>query len=84
MYFRIKTDAIVHARNVYSALDWLGSIGGVEDLLVMIAAYFFGGYLQFNAVLSTLNSLRVVDPDQKKDEDGNIVYLGEISSLEQD
>ena len=84
MYFRIKTDAIVHARNVYSALDWLGSIGGVEDLLIIISAFFFGGYLQFNAVLSTLDTLNVVDPDQKKDEDGNVVFLGETSCLEQD
>ena len=38
MYFRIKTDAIVHARFVYSVLDWLGSIGGVEGLLIMISA----------------------------------------------
>ena len=34
MYFRIKSDAITHERTVFSIMDWLGAIGGIEDFLM--------------------------------------------------
>lgn len=34
MYFRIKTDAIDHSRVVFSLMEWLGAIGGIEDILM--------------------------------------------------
>lgn len=59
MYFRLKTDSITHARNVFSMMDWLGSIGGIRDILLEAIVIFFGGYIQFNATLQTFGRLCV-------------------------
>ena len=40
-------------------MDWLGSIGGIEEILNKLLVFLFGGFLQFNAVLSTFNALRI-------------------------
>ena len=51
MYFRIKSDAIQHSREVFTIMDWLGSIGGIRDILVEFLGFLFGNYIQFNAVI---------------------------------
>ena len=40
-------------------MDWLGSIGGVEEMLTAVIIFCFGGYAQFNATISTFDSLVV-------------------------
>ena len=35
-------------------MGWLGAVGGVELLLLNIFSFFFGGYAQFNCVISSL------------------------------
>lgn len=45
MYFRIKTDTILHERQVYSLMDWLGDLVGIDGLLYQLLFAFFGGYL---------------------------------------
>ena len=57
MYFRIKVDAVNHARNVYSTMDWLGDVGGIKDFLMEILVLVFGGYIQFNGMVQTYESL---------------------------
>ena len=57
MYFRIKTDTIVHSRNVVTIMDWLGSVGGVEDILMDMMIFAFGGYCQYNSVIETFRHL---------------------------
>ena len=42
-------------------MDWLGDLGGIEGILADTFVLFFGGYLQFNAILSSLNSLNIED-----------------------
>ena len=49
MYIRVKVDSIGHTRKVYAMMDWLGSIGGVRDVLMDLFIFFFGGYCSFNA-----------------------------------
>ena len=44
MYIRIKTDSISHERQVFSLMDWLGSIGGIEQILIDLLVFLFGGY----------------------------------------
>ena len=44
MYFRLKTDSMHHKRHVYSLFEWLGSVGGVERILVDSLLLTFGGY----------------------------------------
>ena len=45
IYFRINGDSILHARNVYTVMDWLGDLGGIGEILHSTAALFLGGYL---------------------------------------
>ena len=59
MYFRLKTDSINHTRKVFTLMDWLGSIGGIRDILLEAIVIFFGGYIQFNAMLQTFGRLCV-------------------------
>ena len=57
MYFRIKSDTIVHSRAVFAIMEWLGSVGGVEDILMDILIFFFGGYCQYNSIIETFGHL---------------------------
>ena len=66
MYFRIKADQITHSRKVFNFTDWLGTIGGVSELLLAAIAMFYGGYAEFNKFIQNLNTLVV---NQKTDED---------------
>ena len=38
-------------------MDWLGSIGGIEQILIDLLIFLFGGYAQFNAVICTYKLL---------------------------
>ena len=73
MYFRVKTDTVEHNRQVFSLMDWLGSIGGIEEILNKVCIFFFGGFLQFNAVISTLNALSVHEHDHTKSNDPHAI-----------
>ena len=48
MYFRIDVDRIIHKRNVFTFMNWLGAIGGVEKVLLKIILFFYGGYSVFS------------------------------------
>lgn len=67
MYFRVKTDTINHRRKVFSVMDWLGSIGGIEQFLIDLLLFAVGGYCHFNSVIETVNFLNINHPDSKKD-----------------
>lgn len=56
MYFRVQVDKIVHERQVFGFMDWLGSIGGIESMLIEFLIFFFGAFTQFNAVIATFNT----------------------------
>ena len=53
MYFRIKTDSVNHVRQVFSVMDWLGAIGGIEGMLYDFLTFFLGGFIQYNAVIQS-------------------------------
>ena len=38
-------------------MDCLGSIGGIEDILMDILVLFFGGYCQYNSIIETFGHL---------------------------
>ena len=59
MWFRVKTDNITHTREVFSFMNWLGSIGGITGLLTTFAVFLFGGYTQFNAFVNNVETLNV-------------------------
>ena len=45
MYFRIKSDAISHSRAVFSVMDWLGAVSGIEEFLMDLCIFALGGYV---------------------------------------
>ena len=61
MYIRVKVDSIGHSRKVYAMMDWLGSIGGIRDILMEMLSAFFGGYCAFNATLQTFGKMSVLE-----------------------
>ena len=44
MYFRLSVDKVEHTRIVYKFMDWLGALGGVGDIMMMMITFLIGGY----------------------------------------
>lgn len=61
MYFRVNSDKIVHNREVFTMMNWLGSIGGIQQVLMDLFIFFFGGYAQFNAIVQTFGKFSVLE-----------------------
>ena len=38
-------------------MDYLGAIGGIEDILMDLVAFLFGGYIQFSATIKAYEVL---------------------------
>lgn len=51
LWFRLDTDKIIHTRNVFGISDLLGTIGGVELVLLQIAGMIFKDYFKFNFII---------------------------------
>ena len=75
IYFRLEVDQINHERVVFAFMDWLGALGGVPDILMMLAGIFVGGYTVFNSTFFTIAGLYRVrsestlyKPSRKNDE----------------
>ena len=59
MYFRVKTDTILHRRKVFSMMNWFGAVAGIEQFLLELMLLFFGGYASFNSMIETVNYMCV-------------------------
>lgn len=57
MYFRLDVDQVSHGRVVYGLMDFIGSLGGVSNLLLQIVGWVFGGYAAFHSSTATLAAL---------------------------
>jgi len=66
MYFRLDVDHVVHERNVYHIMEWLGDIGGIKDLLMDIAIAIMGSWMAFNKAMEFMNALYYSEEDNKK------------------
>ena len=55
MFFRIDVDTITHKRVVFTFMNWLGAIGGVEKLMLKIILFFIGGFTTFNSTIEIVN-----------------------------
>jgi len=84
MYFRVKTDTIKHRRKVFSIMDWLGAIGGIEQFLIDMLLFAFGGYCHFNSVIETVNFLNINHPDSKNAGDVNGLKLVHLSKSQKE
>ena len=54
LWFRLDVDEIVHAREIYQFLDWMGDVGGCKDILMAFFAIIFGGYINFTSDVETM------------------------------
>ena len=54
-------------------MDWLGAIGGVDNILMKFTIWIFGGFLQFNSTIVTMVLSK--DPDCCED-CGNVSING--------
>ena len=45
---------IEHSRIVYNLMDWLGDIGGINEILQIIFMFAIGGFLNFNISMQSL------------------------------
>ena len=57
LYFRLDIDNVVHTRHVFTFMDWLGAIGGIEKILLRFFIMIYGGYANFNASIESINLL---------------------------
>jgi hypothetical protein len=48
LYFRIYENRLMHDREVYQLIDFMGDVGGIKDILMQAAFFIFGGYLTFH------------------------------------
>jgi len=52
----INYDKVLHNRSIYSALDWLGDVGGLMDALAMLfqilVGLFYADVFRFHLVAS--------------------------------
>lgn len=46
-----------HERIVFDYMDWLGALGGVPDIIMMIVGFAIGGYVTFNSTFYTMAGL---------------------------
>jgi hypothetical protein len=44
IYLRMDTEQTVQTRTCFSFQDFIGTIGGIKDILINIVAFFYGKY----------------------------------------
>ena len=54
VWFRLDIDEVVHTREVYQFLDWMGDVGGCRDIMMAFFAIVFGGYVNFTSNIETM------------------------------
>lgn len=75
MYFRIDVDAYVHSRAVFTFMNWLGAIGGVDKVLMLMVGTVIGGYSQFNATLQIINQQSCDEDCPKPNSEEGVVHI---------
>ena len=68
MYFRLAVSKVEHERVVYSFMDWLGSIGGVLEVLFYFIRFLLGWYSEINCDIELIN----INNEFKKKEDDEL------------
>ena len=57
MNFYLDNDEVVHTRNVFNYMDWLGILGGLRNVLhTIFIGVVFKSYSNFNSVIETLET----------------------------
>ena len=64
LFFRIDVEKITHTKHAFQFIDWLGEIGGIQEILEKTFSFILGGYLLLNWKLQTMICL-YLDEDKK-------------------
>ena len=57
LFIRLDVEEIIHTREVFSFMDFLGDLGGVTEILTKTSSFLIGGFLAWNAGLEMMISL---------------------------
>ena len=57
IYFRLDSAQVTHKRVVFSFMDFVSSMGGIERVLLKICGLVYSGYAGFWSVFATLGFL---------------------------
>ena len=57
MYFRLEVEEIEHVRIFFELMDWLGSVGGIVEVLTKLATFILGSYMSFNSGLEIIHHI---------------------------
>jgi len=57
IYFRVEIDSIIHTRKVENIYTWLEAIGGIPELLKLVAQMIIGSYLSFHTTMMNIKTL---------------------------
>jgi len=84
MYYRIDIDQVLHNRNVFVFMDWLGAIAGIEKFLLKWLTFIFGGFIQYNAAIEIINQhYKKREKDDCQDKESNSVDGGHKKQCEE-
>ena len=75
IYFRLDSNQVTHRRIVFSFMDFVSSMGGIERVLLKICGVVYSGYASFWSVFSTIGMLYKLRSESKifdKTEDEDI------------
>ena len=64
--FHFSNDKIFSQRLVFTFYEWIGSMGGVTNILNFGANFFIGGFLSFNMTIELIIELYSKDQDLLK------------------
>lgn len=73
MYFRVDVDEMLNVRKVFSFVDFLGSIGGIVEILARLSAFILGGYLSWHSTVEIMSSLYSCEYSCDVDEDIGLI-----------
>ncbi len=54
LYFRIDINEVIHERRVYQLIDFLGDLGGINEVLMGFFCLCFAGYTEFHSGIETM------------------------------
>jgi hypothetical protein len=64
LYFRLDQSQVTHTRKVFSFMDFVASMGGINRILLQIAGFFYGGFAAFWSAFSILGLFYKIRSDK--------------------
>lgn len=78
----MKTERINHTRTVVGLYTWLGSIGGVQAIIIQMLSFLFLPYLQFNYAVESLPLFDAYVSLQEQKEEEEIMQMKTFARIQ--